>query len=133
MYLHWVCLAQSKNALKLIKRLHNQSLTIAHITNLEDDRNVYEMIQQADTIGVFQIESRAQMSMLPRAQTEDLLRFSHPDSHSSARSNPRGYGPPFPQTAKRSRVCYLSFRRSERSVITHNGRTNFSRTGNQIS
>ena len=27
---------------------------------------VYEMISRADTIGVFQIESRAQMSMLPR-------------------------------------------------------------------
>jgi error-prone DNA polymerase len=32
----------------------------------EDDPQVYAMIQQADTIGVFQIESRAQMSMLPR-------------------------------------------------------------------
>ena len=32
----------------------------------EDDPAVYAMIQKADTIGVFQIESRAQMSMLPR-------------------------------------------------------------------
>jgi len=32
----------------------------------EDDGKVYEMISDADTIGVFQIESRAQMSMLPR-------------------------------------------------------------------
>jgi error-prone DNA polymerase len=31
-----------------------------------DDPAVYAMIQKADTIGVFQIESRAQMSMLPR-------------------------------------------------------------------
>src|SRR5258708_599810 len=31
-----------------------------------EDPAVYEMIQRADTIGVFQIESRAQMSMLPR-------------------------------------------------------------------
>jgi error-prone DNA polymerase len=31
-----------------------------------EERAVYEMIQRADTIGVFQIESRAQMSMLPR-------------------------------------------------------------------
>jgi len=31
-----------------------------------EDPQVYEMIQRADTIGVFQIESRAQMSMLPR-------------------------------------------------------------------
>ncbi|MEW4564485.1 error-prone DNA polymerase [Bremerella sp. JC770] len=32
----------------------------------EGDENVYDMICRADTIGVFQIESRAQMSMLPR-------------------------------------------------------------------
>lgn len=32
----------------------------------QDDPKVYEMISRADTIGVFQIESRAQQSMLPR-------------------------------------------------------------------
>ena len=32
----------------------------------DDDIQTYRMIQRADTIGVFQIESRAQMSMLPR-------------------------------------------------------------------
>ncbi|MBZ9806802.1 MULTISPECIES: error-prone DNA polymerase [unclassified Mesorhizobium] len=32
----------------------------------EEDEQVYKMIGRADTIGVFQIESRAQMSMLPR-------------------------------------------------------------------
>jgi error-prone DNA polymerase len=31
-----------------------------------EDPAVYEMIRKADTMGVFQIESRAQMSMLPR-------------------------------------------------------------------
>src|SRR5690606_23596571 len=31
-----------------------------------EDPQVYEMISRADTVGVFQIESRAQMSMLPR-------------------------------------------------------------------
>ena len=35
-----------------------------------EDPAVYAMIQQADTIGVFQIESRAQMSMLPRLRPE---------------------------------------------------------------
>ncbi len=39
-------------------------LTLANIP--EGDEGVYEMIRQADTMGVFQIESRAQMSMLPR-------------------------------------------------------------------
>ncbi len=39
-------------------------LTLATIP--ADDPDVYRMIQQADTVGVFQIESRGQMSMLPR-------------------------------------------------------------------
>ena len=33
---------------------------------------VYAMIQRADTIGVFQIESRAQMSMLPRLKPKNF-------------------------------------------------------------
>ena len=37
-------------------------------TSREDDADVYDMICRADTVGVFQIESRAQMSMLPRLQ-----------------------------------------------------------------
>lgn len=37
-----------------------------------DDKQVYEAIQKADTVGVFQIESRAQMSMLPRTLPQDL-------------------------------------------------------------
>ncbi|HMC14801.1 MAG TPA: error-prone DNA polymerase, partial [Albitalea sp.] len=36
----------------------------------DDDKPTYEMIRAADTIGVFQIESRAQMSMLPRLRPE---------------------------------------------------------------
>jgi len=39
-------------------------LTLANIP--QDDPDVYAMIRRADTMGVFQIESRAQMSMLPR-------------------------------------------------------------------
>ncbi|MGP1309734.1 MAG: error-prone DNA polymerase [Phycisphaerales bacterium] len=37
-----------------------------------DDAEVYEMAQHADTIGVFQIESRAQMSMLPRLRPKNF-------------------------------------------------------------
>jgi len=38
----------------------------------EDDPRVYAMIRRADTIGVFQIESRAQMSMLPRLKPKSF-------------------------------------------------------------
>lgn len=36
----------------------------------EEDRTTYDMISKADTVGVFQIESRAQMGMLPRLRPE---------------------------------------------------------------
>lgn len=49
-----------------VKRTQGKELSIADITRKNDDPKVYQMIQQADTVGVFQIESRAQMSMLPR-------------------------------------------------------------------
>jgi error-prone DNA polymerase len=45
-------------------------LTIANVP--QADRAVYDMICRADTIGVFQIESRAQMSMLPRLRPRCL-------------------------------------------------------------
>jgi error-prone DNA polymerase len=37
-----------------------------------EDKQVYDMICRADTLGVFQIESRAQMSMLPRLKPRDF-------------------------------------------------------------
>lgn len=49
----------------LAKKHYDLDLTLASI-NKEDDPKVYEMISVADTIGVFQIESRAQQQMLPR-------------------------------------------------------------------
>jgi error-prone DNA polymerase len=48
----------------LIAERHGLDLTIGTIPS--EDPAVYDMICAADTIGVFQIESRAQMSMLPR-------------------------------------------------------------------
>jgi len=53
-----------RKAFTLAKDHYELSLTLANIP--QDDPKVYEMISHADTIGVFQIESRAQQSMLPR-------------------------------------------------------------------
>lgn len=55
-----------RKSFDLIKTYYQKTITIADITATGDDPNVYKMISNADTIGVFQIESRAQMSMLPR-------------------------------------------------------------------
>jgi len=53
-----------RKAFNLLKEHHNKDYTLANIP--QDDPAVYEMTSRADTIGVFQIESRAQQSMLPR-------------------------------------------------------------------
>jgi len=53
-----------RKAFDLAKEHYGLDLTLANIP--QDDTAVYEMICHADTIGVFQIESRAQQSMLPR-------------------------------------------------------------------
>ncbi|MFM8709384.1 MAG: error-prone DNA polymerase, partial [Planctomycetia bacterium] len=51
-------------AFDLIESAGGPALTLATVP--AEDPAVYEMISRADTVGVFQIESRAQMSMLPR-------------------------------------------------------------------
>src|SRR5690606_3493970 len=38
----------------------------------KEEKPVYDMISRADTIGVFQVESRAQMSMLPRLKPKEF-------------------------------------------------------------
>ncbi len=52
----------------LVRQHHGCTLTLANVPQQapQEDPHVYDMICAADTVGVFQIESRAQMSMLPR-------------------------------------------------------------------
>ncbi|HET8871574.1 MAG TPA: error-prone DNA polymerase, partial [Aquabacterium sp.] len=59
-------LSALKRSLDFISRLKGQHFEMQDIPH--EDAATYEMICQADTVGVFQIESRAQMSMLPRLQ-----------------------------------------------------------------
>ncbi len=53
----------------LIKAYSGRQWTLDSIP--AEDPATYAMIQQADTVGVFQIESRAQMSMLPRLRPKN--------------------------------------------------------------
>ncbi len=53
-----------RKCFNLIEKRSGKAWTIATIP--AEDKDTYGMIQRADTIGVFQIESRAQMAMLPR-------------------------------------------------------------------
>src|SRR5438067_2302452 len=53
-----------------IARVRGQTIDLSRID--WDDRRVYDEIQAAETMGVFQIESRAQMQMLGRTRPESL-------------------------------------------------------------
>ncbi|MGH8228919.1 MAG: OB-fold nucleic acid binding domain-containing protein, partial [Steroidobacteraceae bacterium] len=57
-------------ALELVNRHRGTRWTLGHLP--PEDRRVYEMMSRADTVGVFQIESRAQMSMLPRMRPKEF-------------------------------------------------------------
>ena len=51
-------------AFDLLDKHHDRSLTLAKVPR--EDEATYDMLCRADSIGVFQVESRAQMNMLPR-------------------------------------------------------------------
>ncbi len=57
-------LSAIRRCFELVEKHHARKLTLSSVP--PEDTATYDMICEADTIGVFQIESRAQMSMLPR-------------------------------------------------------------------
>jgi error-prone DNA polymerase len=56
-------MAVIKDCLELIPEHYGDRVDMAQ---LPEDKNVYNVLQQADTVGMFQVESRAQMASLPR-------------------------------------------------------------------
>jgi len=61
------CIRRSFN---LLRQHYGMNLTLATVP--QEDERTYKMTHRADTIGVFQIESRAQMSMLPRLKPSEF-------------------------------------------------------------
>src|SRR6267154_2207649 len=59
-------MAVLEDSLKLIREHQAEEVDLAKLP--ADDSEVYETLQRADTVGMFQIESRAQMACLPRLQ-----------------------------------------------------------------
>ncbi len=57
-------MAVLKDSIELIRDHYEEEVDLAHLP--VDDPAVYSTLQKADTIGLFQVESRAQMSCLPR-------------------------------------------------------------------
>jgi error-prone DNA polymerase len=57
-------MAVIEETLKLVPEVYGEEVDLAHLP--PDDPAVYEALQKADTVGMFQVESRAQMASLPR-------------------------------------------------------------------
>jgi error-prone DNA polymerase len=57
-------MAVLKDSIELVRQHYPEEVDLAHLP--QDDAAVYSALQKADTIGLFQVESRAQMSCLPR-------------------------------------------------------------------
>ncbi|MGZ5480712.1 MAG: DNA polymerase III subunit alpha [Pyrinomonadaceae bacterium] len=61
-------MAVLEETIQIIRDDYKEAVDLAHLP--QDDTAVYTALQQADTIGMFQIESRAQMSCLPRLRPQ---------------------------------------------------------------
>ena len=61
-------MAVLEDSIQLIRNDYHEEVDLAHLP--PDDPVVYSTLQKADTVGMFQIESRAQMSCLPRLRPE---------------------------------------------------------------
>ena len=101
-------MAVLEDTIELIRDHIGEEVDLAHLP--QDDPAVYAALQKADTIGMFQVESRAQMSCLPRLQPEKFLRHrraggDHP-SRADCRQNGASLSEPPPGT------------RASRSILT---------------
>jgi error-prone DNA polymerase len=61
-------MAVLEESIQLIRTAYREEVDLAHLP--QNDPLVYHALQNADTIGMFQVESRAQMSCLPRLRPE---------------------------------------------------------------
>ncbi|MEO1730222.1 MAG: error-prone DNA polymerase [Pseudomonadota bacterium] len=59
-----------KKCLDLLEDHHDRALTLASVPR--EDPETYAMLRKGDSLGVFQVESRAQMNMLPRLRPREF-------------------------------------------------------------
>jgi error-prone DNA polymerase len=57
-------MAVLKDCIELIPKHYGDAVDLGHLP--QDDPDTYEVLRKADTVGMFQVESRAQMASLPR-------------------------------------------------------------------
>jgi error-prone DNA polymerase len=63
-------MAAIRDTITLIREHRGEEIELGSIP--QDDKKVYETLQNADTIGMFQVESRAQIQFLPRSKPENF-------------------------------------------------------------
>jgi len=113
-------LAALEEAIPMIREHEGVELDLAHLP--PDDSGVYKMLCQADTVGVFQVESHAQMATLPRMKPQcfyDLV-----VEVALIRPGPivGKMVPSLPPPPKRPRACHLSASRARTDPEANAGR-----------
>ena len=63
-------MAVLRDTITLIREHHDEDLSLYKIP--QDDEKVYDALQKGDTVGMFQVESRAQIAFLPKSKPKDF-------------------------------------------------------------
>ncbi len=63
-------MAVLEESLQIISKHYGKEIDLGHLP--QGDKKIYDTLQRADTVGMFQIESRAQMSCLPRLKPKEF-------------------------------------------------------------
>ena len=92
-----------------------------------DDPAVYDMLCKGDSIGVFQVESRAQINMLPRLQAARTLRSRRAGRDRAARADRGRHGASLSAPPRRAR-SRSNFPRPRRRMIPTNCKTLLGKT-----
>ena len=96
----------------LIREHHGTEIDLATIPQ---EPEVYDMLCKADSIGVFQVESRAQMATLPRLKAPALLRPGGGGRPHPSRTDPGRLGPPLHPAEERPGAGHLPAPAARRS------------------
>ena len=96
-----------RKAFALLKAHYGKEISLGTVPR--DDPAVYDMLCRANSIGVFQVESRAQMNMLPRLKPRYLLRSRHRGRHRAPRPHPGRHGAPIFAPPLRRRAGRVPF------------------------
>ncbi len=104
-----------RKAFEFIEQHYGRALTIASVP--KEEPAVYDMLCRADSIGVFQVESRAQMSMLPRLRPREF--YDLVIEVAIVRPGPIQGGMVHPYLKRRQGVEKVSFPKKELQEVLH--------------